>query len=200
MNREAGYFLPKSIREVDRRHARPNPAQYLPFLLEPNSSPPPRRPASALKFSSGLLTGVVLATAAVLLSDLMGIRVRLPSPSQETSTAAVTAVRPQAPAEVIDKYELLKRQVEEADRRVLDADQRVVELNKALAEQTLKAQLAQKTLDQLLKGLQKNAEHRGNGGATSSLREQAHKLSPAIMAWLAAGGENLTLCKKTSER
>ncbi|WP_143708500.1 hypothetical protein [Methylococcus capsulatus] len=139
MNREAGYFLPKSIREVDRRHARPNPAQYLPFPLEPNSSPPPRRPASALKFSSGLLTGVVLATAAVLLSDLMGIRVRLPSPSQETSTAAVTAVRPQVPAEVIDKYEQLKRQVEEADRRVLDADQRVVELNKALAEQTLKA-------------------------------------------------------------
>lgn len=200
MNRETGYFLPKSIREIDRRHAQPNPAQYVPFPLEPGPPPPPSRPASGLKFSSGLLAGVILATAAVLLSDLMGIRVRLPFPIPETSTAAAAVIPPQATAEAIDRYEQLKRQVEEADRRVLDADQRVVELNKALAEQTLKAQLAQKTLDQLLEGMQKNAENRSNSGATPSLREEAHKLSPAIMAWLAAGGENLTLCKKVSER
>ncbi|MDD2768233.1 MAG: hypothetical protein PHT19_05840 [Methylococcus sp.] len=200
MNRETGYFLPKSIREIDRRHAQPNPAQYGPLPLESGSSLPPLRPASGLKFSSGLLTGVMLATGAVLLSDLMGIRVRLAAPNPAVSTAAAAASPPQAPAEVIDRYEQLKRQVAEADRRVLDADQRAVELDKALAEQTLKAQLAQKTLDQLLEGMQKNAEDRTAGGTTSNLREQAHKLSPAIMAWLAAGGENLTLCKKVSER
>lgn len=146
----------------------------------------------------GFLTGLAAGIAAALIAVYHpGIGWNLlPDPRPEPVGAK--ALEPKSvPASALDRYEDLKRQVEEANERVLVADQRVVELQKQLAEARIKADHAQGILDGVLAGIEREAIARSQTTGTPSLRELAQRLDPGVVAWLLTTNDRLTLCSKT---